>query len=330
MKQEAFEAKYAPVWEQFGVWVEALSKQRSRRRHEPELYDEIAQRFPVVYRQVCHHLSLARARCYSLGLQQRLNQLALDGHRYLYRSRTPYLAVIGGFLANDFPVAFRRHWRYMLASTLFFFGTMLIMAAAVQLKPDLVFSLLAPHQVSSLESMYDPANAVLGRERESASDLAMFGFYIYNNVTIGFQTFAGGLVFGLGSLFYLVFNGVFIGAVASHLTSIGYTETFWSFVAGHSAFELTAIMIFGGTGLALGFSAIAPGRKSRWQAIRNRAVAVMPLVYGGALMLFVAAFVEAYWSSTTWPAAVVKYGVGITLWLLHGLYFGLMGRRESR
>ncbi|MEO0579270.1 MAG: stage II sporulation protein M, partial [Pseudomonadota bacterium] len=81
---------------------------------------------------------------------------------------------------------------------------------------------------------------------------------------------------------------------------------------------------------AIGFSAVAPGRKTRWQAIRDSAVAVMPLLYGGAIMLFVAAFIEAYWSSTTWPAAIVKYSVGIALWILHGLYFGLMGRREPR
>ena len=43
----------------------------------------------------------------------------------------------------------------------------------------------------------------------------MFGFYIFNNVRIGFQTFASGLVFGLGTILYLLYNGVFIGATWS-------------------------------------------------------------------------------------------------------------------
>ena len=156
----------------------------------------------------------------------------------------------------------------------------------------------------------------------------MFGFYIYNNISIGFQTFAGGLLFGLGSLFYLLFNGLFLGAVASHLTSMGFTETFWPFVAGHSSFELTAIVIFGGVGLMLGYGAIAPGRKGRWHAIRDRAIDGLPLIYGGSLMLVAAAFVEAFWSSTTWPPIIAKYSVGAFLWLFLGLYFGLMGRNE--
>ena len=67
-------------------------------------------------------------------------------------------------------------------------------------KPELIFTLMEPIQVAQMEEMYDPDNRVLGRERESDSDAYMFGFYIYNNISIGFQTFAGGLVFGLGSL----------------------------------------------------------------------------------------------------------------------------------
>ncbi|MEM8983849.1 MAG: stage II sporulation protein M [Pseudomonadota bacterium] len=328
MKQEAFEKTYGPVWERFRLWSDELSKGKARR--DEQLHEEIAVQFPVLYRQICHHLSLARARCYSLGLQQRLNELALDGHRHLYRSRTPYLSAILRFLANDFPACFRDHGRFMAVSALLLFGTMLGMGIAIQMKPDLVFAMLDPGTVASVEAMYDPANRVLGRERESTDNIVMFGFYIYNNVTIGFQTFAGGLAFGLGSMFYLVFNGLSIGAIASHLTGVGYTETFWTFVAGHSSFELTAIMIFGGAGLAIGYAAVAPGRESRWQAIRNKTLQVMPLVYGGAIMLLIAAFIEAYWSSTTWPPATVKYSVGLALWAVHGIYFGLMGRRESR
>ena len=329
MKQDVFEAKYEPVWSRFETWIETLSSRgRARRGREP-LHDEIAERFPGQYRQICHHLSLARARCYSLGLQQRLNQLALDGHRHLYRSRTPYLSAITGFLLHDFPGAFRAHGRFMAVSCLLLFGTMIGIGIAMQFKPELVYSLLAPGDVAEMESMYDPSNRVLGRERDSESDMVMFGYYIYNNVTIGFQTFAGGLAFGLGSMFYLVLNGLVIGAVASHLTAVGYVDTFWSFVAGHSSFELIAIMIFGGAGLAVGYGAVAPGRKTRWESVRDRAQAAMPLVYGGALMLIAAAFVEAYWSSTTWPPVTVKYSIGIVLWVLHIIYFGMMGRRES-
>ena len=46
-------------------------------------------------------------------------------------------------------------------------------------------------------------------------------------------------------MFFLVFNGVVIGAVAGYLTERGLGETFYSFVVTHGAFELTAIFLVG-------------------------------------------------------------------------------------
>lgn len=329
MKQEAFEAQHSATWDSFDEWIAVLSGSKTGAGANVSVRDEIGRDFPAMYRQICHHLSLARTRRYSIALQQRLNHLALDGHQHLYRTRTPFFSALGRFLASDFPKTFRARWRYMLTATLVFYLPAIGMAIALQVEPDLIYSLMEPSQVSQMEEMYDPANRVLGRERQSDTDVNMFGFYIYNNISIGFQTFAGGLLFGLGSLFYLLFNGLILGAVATHLTGMGFTETFWSFVAGHSAFELTAIVIFGGVGLMLGYGAIAPGRKARWHAIRDQAISGMPLVYGGTVMLVAAAFVEAFWSSTTWPPLAVKYTVGVIFWLGVGLYFGLMGRDES-
>lgn len=328
MKQDAFEKQYSPKWDRFGEWIRFLSGARPAPVLTSKIRESIGQQFPSMYREVCHHLALARTRRYSIGLQQRLNQLALDGHQYLYRSRMPLLGAITRFFAHDFPAAFRRRWRYMAVSASLFYISAIGMSLAVLMQPELVFSLLGPVEIAQLEEMYDPGNVAIGRARQSDTDVMMFGYYIYNNVSIGFQIFAGGLLFGLGSLFYLLFNGLLLGAVASHVTTLGFTVTFWSFVAGHSSFELTAIVIFGGVGMMLGYGAVAPGRKRRWHAIRDQAIAAMPLVYGGSLMLIAAAFVEAFWSSTTWPPIFIKYSVGLILWLLVGLYFGLMGRNE--
>ena len=209
MRQEAFESRHAPTWTTFEEWIGVLSTPRIAQRSNAESLDTISKNFPAMYRQVCHHLALARTRRYSIGLQQRLNQLALDGHQHLYRTRTPFFTSIGHFLARDFPATFRKQWRFMLTSTLLFYLPALVMALAVVVQPEIIFSLLDPGSVSQMEEMYDPANDVLGRERESDSDFQMFGYYIYNNISVGFRTFAGGLLFGLGSLFFLIFNGLY-------------------------------------------------------------------------------------------------------------------------
>ena len=327
MKQETFERRHADRWDEFERWSGALDSSRGADVSMDERR-EIGREFPARYRQICHHLSLARARHYSFGLQQRLNRLALEGHRHLYRARTPVLASMLRFAGAGFPRAFRRHARFVLSAALLFILPGAAMSIALTIEPDLIYSLVDPAQVARMESMYDPANSSLGRERQSDTDFAMFGYYIVNNIGIGFRTFAGGLLFGLGSMFFLGFNGLFLAAIATHLTAAGFSSTFWPFVSGHSAFELTAIVIFGGAGLMMGMAGLAPGRKKRWHAIRDRARDALPLVYGGTGMLVLAAFVEAFWSSTTWPPVSFKFVVGSVLWVLTILYFWLMGRHE--
>ena len=95
----------------------------------------------------------------------------------------------------------------------------------------------------------------------------MFGFYIRNNIGVAFQCFAGGLFAGLGSLFFLAYNGAFGGAVAGYLTERGLSSTFYSFVATHAAFELTAIVLSGAAGLKIGHALLAPGRRTRVQSL---------------------------------------------------------------
>lgn len=328
MKQDAFEAAFAAEWQRLEEYIVVLTPPERQFADDARI-EQIGREFPALYREVCHHLALARARRYSLKLQARLNRLALSGHQHLYRSRTPVLGNIGRFVAREFPQSFRLHWKPIAVSALLLYVPALLMALAIYLDPAQLYGILSPLDVARMESMYDPSNEALGRERQSDTDVMMFGYYIYNNVSIGFRVFAGGILFGLGSVFFLVFNGLYFGAVAFHLSSIGYNEPFWSFVAGHSALELTAIVIFGGLGLSVGMSAIAPGRQRRWQAIAESTRRGVPLIYGGALMLVAAAFIEAFWSSTTWPPATMKYTVGLLMWLLCGLYFLSMGRREA-
>jgi uncharacterized membrane protein SpoIIM required for sporulation len=232
------------------------------------------------------------------------------------------------FLLGGFPRLVRTEWRVVAAAALLFFGPLVLLIGVLQAYPEFVHYLLEPEQIAQFHSMYDPANRRLGM-READGSLQMFGFYIWNNVRIGFQTFAGGLAFGVGSVWFLGANGVIIGAVAGYLTQVGYSETFWSFVAGHSSPELLAIVISGAAGLRLGLALIAPGGVSRKAALMAAAKPAVRLMYGAAIMFMFAAFVEAFWSPLTEPPFQAKVGVGLFGWALALAYFLLAGRGRA-
>lgn len=320
MKQSLFELRHQADWQRFAERLDALEK--SKRQADTN------ETFSHDYRRICNQLAIAEERRYSSYLVDQLHQLAMRGHQQLYRHRHPLGAQLLAFLLADFPRLVRAEWRLVTIASLLFFGSLIGMGLLVHSFPDLVYSVLDPEQVAEMESMYDPQSSRIGQtlERAADADWMMFGYYIMNNIGIAFQTYASGLLFGLGSLFFLFFNGLTIGAAAGHLTGIGYGQTFWSFVIGHGAFELTAIALAGAAGLKLGWSLLAPGALRRGEALRRAAKVSVQLIYGVILFLLIAAFIEAYWSSMTWPRPAIKYAVGMTLWALVIAYLVFAGR----
>lgn len=316
MRQQTFETIRAEEWEAFARQLDGADPASQ----------EGAGTFARRYQSLARDLAVARSRGYSRRLVTRLNELVLRGHNRIYARRVGYGAAVREFVLAGFPIRVRSAWRFVLASSLLFAGSLVGMAVTVLVNPEWVYSVMSAEQAAALEAMYDPSASVIGRERASDSDFAMFGFYVMNNVGISFQLFASGLLLGLGSAFYLVFNGLHIGAAAGHMVNSGFTDTFSGFVAGHGPFELSAIVISGAAGLMLGYGLLAPGTMSRAASLQRAAREAVPLVLGAALMLLVAAFVEAFWSSISAIGTPVKHAVGAALWLLVLAYLVGAGR----
>jgi len=319
VKQAPFEEAHRESWLAFERYLEAP-------RGAPPAFAPAE--LPARYRRLCQHLALAHERQYSPDLVDRLNLLALRGHHALYANRRRQTLRMVDFLLVSFPALVRAEWRLVGVAALLFFGPLLALVAALQVWPEFVHYLLHPQQIANFHDMYDPANRRLGM-READTHLAMFGFYIWNNVRIGFQTFAGGLFAGLGSIWFLASNGLMIGAVAGYLTQVGFSATFWSFVAGHSSLELLAIVLSGAAGLRLGMAVIRPGARSRKAALVEAARPAVRLMYGAALMFCAAAFVEAFWSPLTEVPVAVKLWAGLGGWALLAAYFAFSGRARA-
>lgn len=318
MKQQAFEELHREGWEAFETLLRRLEAPTGE---APSALADM----PAAYRLVCHHLALARERGYSAGLVDRLNGLALRGHQRLYGVRQGALRGALGFFAA-FPRLARKRWRALAIAALVFYGPATALTFGAKANPEVAYLVEDPVSLASMESMYQSDAKKFGRSGESDTDVAMFGFYIWNNVRINFQVFASGLIAGIGSLFYLFWNGVHGGAAAGYLTHQGLGRNFWSFVATHSALELTSLVIAGGAGLLLGWSLLFPGRRSRRQALILAAKEGLVLVMGSALMDVGAAAFEAFWSSSSLVPVALKFTAAAILWTLVLTYFLFVGR----
>src|SRR4029079_11181756 len=119
---------------------------------------------------------------------------------------------------------------------------------------------------------------------------------VWNNIGIAFRCFATGVLFGLGSVLFLVYNGLTIGAVAGLVTAAGHGKNLLTFTCTHGAFELTAIVISATAGMVMGYALVDTGRPTRLGSPLSRRRALDRLGMGAALMLLVAAGIEGFWS----------------------------------
>lgn len=335
MNQEQFEAQNSLTWDRYEDMllllenkgnVEKIIKKVGSSRQFTDGFEvsDYGEAFPGFYRTVSKHLALATDRRYSAHIIDRLNNLVMRGHNILYVPKAGSMMRLAKFFAIDFPAAVRKEWRLVLLCHLLFYGPFLGMLLLIHNNPDMIYSVLPLETVHNMESMYDPGNSV---ERGLGTDIGMFGFYIRNNIGIGFRSFASGALAGIGSLFLTVFNGFYIGAVFGHMTNLPFNEKFFTFVIGHGAFELTAIVLAAVGGFRLGLGLVFPGQLSRRESLRKAGETGVVIAFGMAAMLLLAAFVEAFWSPRELDAGI-KYSVGTLLWLATAAYFLFSGRQR--
>ena len=314
MKQQSFERQHQQSWTELESQLEKPDKNQN------------GATLAESYMAICQHLALAKQRLYDDVLIERLNRLVMRLYRELYRYRTDSRLNFYVFFMRDFPLALYRHRYFILLAALVFIVPGIVAGLWIFFDDTAIYSVLDSASVRQVEDMYDPAARVFGRERESDTDIFMFGFYIQNNISVAFRCFAAGLLAGIGTLFVLFFNGLHIGSIAGHLTRLDYVDTFYPFVITHGAFELTAIVFSGAAGFRLGYAVLRPGNYRRLDAIKLAGRESIPMIYGIVLMLVIAAFIEAFWSSSASLPTHVKYGVGSLCWLLVLLYC-ISGRR---
>lgn len=319
MRQQAFEKQNEQSWEELELTVGRL---------ELGTRDVDVSKVPSQFQKVCGDLALAQQRMYGHALCERLNRMVIAAYGQLHRASSQTAVKALQFAVVTFPTAVRREWRLFWLNMALFWLPMFAFIAAAHYDPRWIFTLVSPDMQQQMDTMYSASAPIEALREQYGSDFMMWAHYIENNVSIGFRIFAGGALFTLGAIFFVGFNGLLIGAVTGYIHYAGHTENFYKFVVGHSSLELTGLIICGVAGMRLGLALLKPERLSRRDALREAGKRALPLLYGGSIMIFLAAFVEGFWSASHAPAAA-KYTVGITLWVILAVYLLFSGKRAG-
>lgn len=323
LTERAFAERRRKSWDA----LDTLSRKSTRKGLRSLDPDDVAQ-LPTLYRDVCSDLAAAQAARYSAPLVDYLRGLTATAHSILYaphaaRAREGRGALRQAWLVA-FPRAVRKRWRAMLLATGLFFIPLAIGAALTLHDPSFAFRVAPEAMLRPLAEAYARG---FDEGRDAGEGTMMAGFYVYNNVGIALRCFALGIFGGLGSAFYLVQNGLTIGATLGYVASQGAGPNIGTFIVGHGSLELGAIVLSGGAGLSLGWSVVAPAELTRLASLQRTARDILVIVAGSAVMLLMAAGIEAFWSASSTPREI-KLAVGGSLFLLVVAYILLAGRGE--
>ena len=278
------------------------------------------------FRELTQDLNTARAHNFDPAVIERLNALVNEGNQILYGQHELPLKIPARFILRTFPQKVRSQWRGILASFLLFYGIAFFFGLLCVRFPGFAGELLSESTLAQFEEMYNPESKHYLVPRGVETDADMFGFYIYNNISIAFRIFAGGIFAGIGSLLLLCGNAVFLGIITGHVINTGLGGTFFPFVIAHSAFELTAIIFSAQAGLLLGYRFFITRGLSRAASVKKAGADALPIIAGSALMLTAAAVIEAFWSPRNQLPVALRTGVGAGMWVLLLLYFLLTGK----
>ena len=149
-----------------------------------------------------------------------------------------------------------------------------------------------------------------------------------NNAWIAAQAIALGIT-GVYPAYILFSNAQGIGMTGGALASIDSLDVFFLYIAPHGQLELYAIFVSGAAGLRVFWAWIAPGARTRAQALAQEGRAMFTIVVGLVLALLLSGLVEGYVTRQDWPW-VIKIGIGTIALGGFVFYQWFVGGRAAR
>jgi uncharacterized membrane protein SpoIIM required for sporulation len=304
------------------AWTALAAVTGEARRHRSRLDPERLDAFIRLYQQASADLSHARVAHPEPALIGRLTGIVGDARTVLYGKRARTLRAVGRFFTVAFPVAVWELRRLVAVSA----ALTLVPAAAMGIwlaRSDAALSASAPAALRAAYVEEDFEDYYSDRPAAQFSTEVMV-----NNIMVSVLVLAGGMLLGVGTVVVLVANGLNLGVAVGLFAAAGQQAKFWGLLLPHGLLELTAVIIAGGAGLALGWAVIAPGDRSRGRALAAAAQRSLTVVLGLASAFVVAALIEGFVTGSTVSTAL-RVGVGATVEIGFLGYLYVFGHRGS-
>lgn len=286
MNIKQFVKQHRNSWKQLEGYITKLHKNKKN-----VAGDDIDQ-FHALYQKAAHHLSYCQTYFPDEDVTIYLNGLVGKSHNLLYKDQVSSMKQIRYFFSTKFIGLLLEQWKFVLVAMLLFLLGGVASFISVFNDPLHIYAVLPEDVAQSV----DPNQ--LGANSDSIDSALMSTEIMTNNIQVAILAFAGGITFGILTVYLMVYNGIMIGALAALFWHHGTSYGFWAFILPHGIIELTAIFIAGGAGLLMGYKLFVPGSYTRGYQLKQQAKRSVQLLLGTIPLFIIAGIIEGFITPT--------------------------------
>ncbi len=150
----------------------------------------------------------------------------------------------------------------------------------------------------------------------------------FHSIWLAAQCIAFGIV-GVYVPYLLLSNVANLGITAAAMFAYGKGDVFFAYITPHGLLELTSIFVAAAAGLRIFWAWIAPGARTRGQALAEDGRALFTVVVGLILSLFVSGLIEGFVTPSPLPTWA-KISIGALALAAFLVYMLVIGRRATK
>lgn len=312
MDIKQFVKQHREEWKELENLVTLLNKRKSN------ITGSNINQFNRLYQKAAQNLSYSQTFFPNEEVTQYLNGLVSKSHNLLYKDQVSSLKQIRYFFSTKFIGLLLEQWKFIIAAMILFIIGALGSFISVAHDPLHLYSILP----ADISQAVDPNQ--LGSSDGAVDSPLMSASIMTNNIQVAILAFAGGVTFGLLTVYLLIYNGMIIGALAALFWHYDKSYDFWAYIVPHGMIELTAIFIAGGAGLLMGYKLFVPGHYSRGYQLKRQAKRSVQLLLGTIPLFVIAGLIEGFIT----PAAIsleAKYFVAF-LTVIGLIFYLIIGK----
>ncbi|MBR5727615.1 MAG: stage II sporulation protein M [Muribaculaceae bacterium] len=269
---------------------------------ESQSPDELAD----MYNDLTADLAFAQTHYPNSRITLYLNNLTLQLHTSIYGNKREKWSRISRFWTHEVPLAVWDARKELLLSLSVFLLFIAIGVVSSLNDYDFPRLILGDGYVDmTIDNIRhgDPAAVYQG-----GGNTESFLMIAFNNIRVSLMAFALGVLTSLGSIYYLMMNGVMVGAFTTMFYNEGVLGEAMLAIMLHGTLELSTIVIEGGAGIVMGNGWLFPGTYSRIQSFRRAAKRGLKIVVGTLPVVIAAAVVEGYFTRYTHASNALRGG----------------------